>query len=163
MNIETILHEEIVSEFKSLKGMEVGTEKHKTAVESIAKLMDRAIEMEKIGNEKEEKAENQRFEHDLKTKQLEEQIKSREIDTNLKTKQLKSQIEGQNSDTSLKFKQFNDEQRDRLVRNAIAIAGIVVPSIITVWGTLKSIEFEKEGTITTIMGRGFINKLLPKK
>ena len=56
-----------------------------------------------------------------------------------------------------------DEKRDRRIKNGITIAGIVIPSIITIWGTIKSLNFEKEGTVTTIMGRGFINKLLPKK
>lgn len=67
------------------------------------------------------------------------------------------------TETKLKLQQMKEEQKDRFIKNCIAVAGITIPSIITVWGTLKSIEFEKEGTITTIMGRGFINKLLPKK
>ena len=29
--------------------------------------------------------------------------------------------------------------------------------------TLTSLKFEEEGTVTTIVGRGFVNKLLPKK
>lgn len=75
----------------------------------------------------------------------EEKIKSREIDTDLK------------------LNQMDEDRKDRAIKNYIAMAGIVIPSLITIWGTLKSIEFEKEGTITTIMGRGFIQKLLPKK
>lgn len=68
-----------------------------------------------------------------------------------------------NIDNGLKLQQMSDERKDRLIKNCIAIGGIVVPTLVTIWGTVKSIEFEKEGTITTIMGRGFINKLLPKK
>ena len=55
------------------------------------------------------------------------------------------------------------ERRDRWVSHGIAVAGIVLPLIVTVWGTKASFKFENEGTVTTIMGRGFINKLLPKK
>lgn len=112
MNIETLLHEEIVTEFDELQELEVGTEEHKTAVDDLTKLVDRAIEMERLG------------------------------------------LEGKNKE---------EDQKDRLFRNCMAVAGLVVPTAITIWGTLKSFEFEKEGTITTIMGRGFINKLLPKK
>lgn len=72
-------------------------------------------------------------------------------------------IENQKMDNCLKQRQMNEEQKDRLIKNGISIAGIVIPSLITIWGTVKSMEFEKEGTITTIIGRGFINKLLPKK
>ena len=127
MNIETKLHEEIADELEKLKGLEVGSDKHKTTVESITKLMDRAIEIEKIDIESKERAENMRNESTLRTKQM------------------------------------NDDRKDRLIKNIIAIGGIVIPTLVTIWGTRKSIEFEKEGTFTTIMGRGFINKLLPKK
>lgn len=116
MDIESQLQGEIVRELGILKGMEVGSDPYTKGVDGVAKLMDRAIELEKINIEVESK-----------------------------------------TDTRL------DDQKDRLIKNCIAAAGIVVPSLITIWGTLKSMEFEKEGTITTIMGRGFINKLLPKK
>ena len=56
-----------------------------------------------------------------------------------------------------------EEQKDRVVKNYIAAGGVVLPLLVTIWGTLKSVKFEKDGTVTTIMGRGFINKLLPKK
>jgi hypothetical protein len=66
-------------------------------------------------------------------------------------------------ETNLKIKQMEDDRKDRIIKDVIAVVGIAVPTAVTIWGTLKSIEFEKEGTITTIMGRGFIQKLLPKK
>jgi hypothetical protein len=66
-------------------------------------------------------------------------------------------------DETDKLIQMQEDRKDRLFKNCISVAGIVIPSVITIWGTVKSFEFEKEGTITTIMGRGFINKLLPKK
>lgn len=55
------------------------------------------------------------------------------------------------------------EKRDRLTRNIINVASIAVPAGITIWGTLKTLKFETTGTVTTLIGRGFINKLLPKK
>ena len=127
MNVRTLLSEEIQDEFQHLNKMEVGTETYKTTVDGLTKLVDRAIELEKIDNEKSEK----------------EVIRDVDYD--------------------FKLKQIVDDRKDKMVRNAIAVAGIVIPSVITIWGTVKSFEFEKEGTITTIMGRGFINKLLPKK
>ena len=59
--------------------------------------------------------------------------------------------------------QTAEEQKDRVVKNYISAGGVVLPLLVTIWGTLKSFKFEKDGTVTTIMGRGFINKLLPKK
>ena len=116
MNIETLLNDEIRKEFEELNEFEAGTEEHKAQVDDLVKLVDRAIEIERLNIEEKEKED--------------------------------SRIE---------------ERKDRLIRNCISVAGIIIPSAITIWGTLKSFEFEKDGTVTTIMGRGFINKLLPKK
>lgn len=67
------------------------------------------------------------------------------------------------TDTNVKVSQMREDRKDRLIKDAISIAGIVIPTLVTIWGTVKSIKFEQTGTITTIVGRGFINKLLPKK
>lgn len=77
--------------------------------------------------------------------------------------ELEEKRENRKFDTELKVKQVKSESKDRWVKNGLTLAGIIIPSVITIWGTLKSLEFEKEGTVTTIMGRGFINKLLPRK
>lgn len=66
------------------------------------------------------------------------------------------------SDDELKKKQMKYTRNDNIVKNVISVAGIVIPTVLTAWGTIKSFEFEKEGTITTLIGRGFINKLLKK-
>ena len=126
-NIETLLHEEIQDGFDALSKMERGTEIHKTTVDEVAKLFDKAIEIEKIEVEAKEKA------------------KAREIEA------------------SLKRAQIEEDRKDRRVKNGIAIGGIVLPLAVTIWGTFKTLKFEEEGTVTTIMGRGFINKLIPKK
>ena len=126
-NIETLLHEEIQDGFDALSRMERGTEIHKTTVDEVAKLFDKAIEIEKIEVEAKEKA------------------KAREIEA------------------SLKRVQMEEDRKDRRFKNGIAVGGIVLPLAVTIWGTFKTLKFEEEGTVTTIMGRGFINKLIPKK
>lgn len=127
MKVETMLHDEIRNEFEELKKLEVGSDGYRAAVDGISKLLDRAIEYDKLDAECNERSLNRGFEEDYKLQLAE------------------------------------DEKRDRRIKNGITIAGIVIPSLITIWGTIKSLNFEKEGTVTTIMGRGFINKLLPKK
>ena len=126
-NIETLLHEEIQDGFDALSKMERGTEIHKTTVDEVAKLFDKAIEIEKIEIEAKEKT------------------KAREIEA------------------SLKRAQMEEDRKDRKLKNGIAIGGIVLPLAVTIWGTFKTLKFEEEGTVTTMMGRGFINKLIPKK
>lgn len=127
MKFEHLLKEEIVSEVEALGGLELGTEQYKTTVDGVTKLVDRALEIEKIDIEAEERE------------------RSREIETNLK------------------IQQMEDDKKDRKVKNGIAIGSTLLGVVVTVWGTLKTLKFEEEGTVTTLMGRGFINKLLPKK
>lgn len=92
---------------------------------------------------------------------------SKLIDKTIDIKRLDQEAEvaeqNRKIETELKQKQMEDENLDRWVRNGIAIGGIILPLLVTIWGTKASFEFENEGTITTIMGRGFVNKLLPKK
>ena len=126
-NIETLLHEEIQDTFNALSRMERGTEEHKTTVDEVAKLFDKAIEIEKIEVE------------------AKERNRAREIEANLKKQQME------------------EDRKDRRVKNGIAIGGIVLPLAVTIWGTFKTFRFEETGTVTTMMGRGFINKLIPKK
>lgn len=75
----------------------------------------------------------------------------------------KNRIEDRECENEFKAAQMNDDKKDRLVKNIIKVTEIAIPIGLTVWGTLATFEFEKEGTVTTSIGRGFINKLLPKK
>lgn len=123
MKNETLLHDEIRQELEELNKMDFESEGYKQGVDGVAKLMDKAIELEKI--------------------KVESRDKQEEI--------------------ALKRIEMEEECKDRLIRNSIAVAGIIIPTLVTIWGTKASFQFEKDGTVTTIMGRGFINKLLPKK
>lgn len=66
-------------------------------------------------------------------------------------------------DDKTKVKQDEEDRKDRLIKNCISIAGIVIPALITIWGTLKSLKFEQDGTVTSMAGRAFVSRLFPKK
>lgn len=66
-------------------------------------------------------------------------------------------------DDEFKTAQAKRDTINKRIDHVIAIAGIVLPLAVTIWGTKASFRFEKEDSVTTIMGRGFVNKLLPKK
>lgn len=66
-------------------------------------------------------------------------------------------------DDKVKLKQDEEDRKDRLIKNCISIAGIVIPALITIWGTLKSLKFEQDGTVTSMAGRAFVSRLFPKK
>ena len=48
MKVETMLHDEILNEFEELKKLEVGSDGYRAAVDGISKLLDRAIEYDKL-------------------------------------------------------------------------------------------------------------------
>ena len=62
----------------------------------------------------------------------------------------------------IKMDQLENDKKERKIQMFINIGGIIIPVIVTVWGTLKSFEFEREGTVTTILGRKFVGNLLKK-
>lgn len=75
--IDTMLRDELQREFENLKDMKSGTEEHKVGVDSLTKLLDRAIEMDKLEADVQEKAENREVDISLKEKQLQEDKKDR--------------------------------------------------------------------------------------
>lgn len=155
MDISIPLQDEITKELEKLNEMEVGTEEYQKTISGLNVLMSRYIDYQKTNNES-----CHQFRIEAQSKS-EHELKKEEIE--LKKRQLELEAEAQKFERESKEKQEVEDRKDRLIKNCISIAGIVLPCLITVWGTVKSFEFEKEGTITTIMGRGFLNKLLPKK
>ena len=122
MNIQTKLHEEIADKLERLSQMNPEDENYKATTDVLTRLIDRAIEMDKIDADRLER----------------EQIR--------------------NDERVTKQESAKDEKRSRLIDKIIMASGIVIPAVLTVWGTNKSLKFEETGTVTTIMGRVFINK-----
>ena len=87
-------------------------------------------------------------------------IELRKIDADRNDKE--SELDIRSKDLELREQRDKYDKIDQLIRNGISIAGIVIPTVVTIWGTLKTFQFAEEGSITTNIGRGFINKLLPK-
>lgn len=52
MNARQLLEQEVYDEFEYLRGLTPGTEEHKVATDSLTKLLDREIELQKIELEK---------------------------------------------------------------------------------------------------------------
>ena len=75
--IDTMLRDELQREFENLKDMKSGTEEHKVGIDSLTKLLDRAIEMDKLEADVQEKAENREVDISLKEKQMQEDKKDR--------------------------------------------------------------------------------------
>lgn len=67
------------------------------------------------------------------------------------------------SEQHFKHEQAAQEKKDRIISYIFKGVEIALPAAIGIWGTLKTIEFEKEGTVTTIFGREYFKKLFYKK
>lgn len=127
MSIKTMLNDEIRSEIEEVGKLSVGSDEHKTAIESLAKLLDKYVDMDKLDLEYQDKYSSHEAEMELKEKQ------------------------------------FENDKHDKRVKNILTGVSVIGGFALTVWGTCVSIKFEEKGSFTTIMGRGFIQKMLPKK
>lgn len=113
MSMATNLSVEIEEKFTQLAKLDPVTKEYSAAVDSVTKLMDRAIEIEKL-----------------------------------------EMSESQNE------KQLNEDRKSRLIKNCIDVGSIVLPLVVTIWGVKTSLKFEETGSITTSVGRKFIDKIL---
>lgn len=116
MSIETKLQVEIEEKFDELAELSSSSKEYATAVDSVTKLMDRAIELEKL----------------------------------------------ESSETNTE-KQMKEDRKSRLYKSIIDVGSIILPLAVTIWGAMASFKFEEEGTITTTIGRKFMDKLISKK
>ena len=49
-----------------------------------------------------------------------------------------------------------------LISNYITIGTFVGTSLISIWAVLKTFKFDEDGTITSTLGRGILNGIIPK-
>lgn len=92
------------------------------------------------------------------TKLLDRSIELDKLDA-----EAQERYESRIAENDLKREQIKSEKRDQLVKNLLTGVSVIGGFGITIWGTVKSLKFEETGVVTSIMGRGFIQKLLPKK
>lgn len=116
MSMTTKLHVEIDDRFDDLAKLDPTSKEYSAAVDSVTKLMDRAIEIERLESS-----------------------------------------ETQNE------KQMKEDHKSRLIKNCIDVGSIVLPLAVTIWGARASFKFEENGTITTGVGRKFMDKLISKR
>lgn len=116
MSMVTKLNVEIEEKFDELAKLDPTTKEYTAAVDSVTKLMDRAIEIEKL----------------------------------------------ESSETQSE-KQMEEDRKSRLVKNCIDVGSVVLPLAVTIWGAKASFKFEETGTITTSVGRKFMDKIISWK
>ena len=125
---------EVNIEVDNLEQMTLGDDTYKTTVDGIVKLTDRVIELEKL------------------------EIAKAEKERQLELEEIKAE-----NDREEKSKQRRDEFVDKIVKNSLTVISIGSGIVLTVWGTLVTIDFEKTGNVTTFAGRKFFGDLFSKK
>ena len=138
-HIKTIFKEEIKMSIKSLLDEEIRSE-----IEEISKI--------EVGSEK------HKVSVDALSKLLDKSIELDKLDADAQEK-----YESRIAENDLKREQIKSEKRDQIVKNVLTGVSVIGGFGLTIWGTCKSLKFEETGVVTSIMGRGFIQKLLPKK
>ena len=84
------------------------------------------------------------------------ELKKLEIETDDK-------IKTREFEESIKTQQMECERKDRIIKNWLTGASIVIPAGCGIWGFIKSIKFEETGTITTLSGRNILGSILKFK
>ena len=90
-------------------------------------------------------------------------LMDREIEISKLQAEREDKLESRAIETRLKNRQLLDDKTDKIIRNGLTAAGLVVTAGLTIWGTLKTFKFEETGTITSSIARGFIQRLIPRK
>lgn len=131
MKNETLLHEEIKSGFESLNNVKKGSDEYKTIIDAQTKLIDKAIEIDKLN------------------------IEHEEFD-----KKLSMEIDKLRTEHAEKENQLKEEKIDRNIKHSLTAIS-VIGGLVTTWHwSKKTFKFEETGTITTLPGRNFINKAI---
>lgn len=143
-----LLRDAITRQLKAMQGMEVGTDGYKSAVDSLTKMVDRMNEIDKI---------------DLQYHQQNDEKKQHDRDYGLKKQQLNQEIYSRERELKLREQQMAAEKKDRRIQHGLTIVSLGTNVVLVVWGVYKTFKFEETGTVTSPLGRGFINMILPKK
>lgn len=138
MSVKDLLQGEIERQLGSLEDIPLCSEESKIAGDGVVKLLDKYNEMVRIENERQNSIDNRNADMTFKYDQMQ-------------------------AENDLKEKQLAEERSDHKIKNALTLITFAGGVILTVWGVYKTIEFEETGTVTTIVGRGFFNKIIPKK
>jgi hypothetical protein len=139
-----LLTEEIKSKMEEVSGLQIGTMEYEWAVTDINTLTKSVAELEKLEVEKLEKI-NQSKQDELKLEQMKQQFDLQKRQVDLQEQQHKAQV------------------RNNTIQALTIVGTTLLTAAITIWGTNTTLEFEKEGTVTTSAGKSFLNRLFTRR
>ena len=97
-------------------------------------------------------------------KVTESEVGKRAVDDVVKLTDCLIEIQKMENDEETRKEDQNQQTKKERWQNGIAIAGIAVPATISLVGIYKTFKFDDAGgIISSTLGRGFLNKIVPKK
>ena len=54
------------------------------------------------------------------------------------------------------------ENKREKIRNIITVGTFSITTFVSIWAVLKTFKFDQEGTVTSTLGRGILNNIIPK-
>jgi hypothetical protein len=83
-----------------------------------------------------------------------------EYDKSVREVDLKRQLSVE--DSKIKSMQLTTDQKNELMRNAITIGTFLVSTTVSIITIVKTFEFDRDSSVTSTMGRGVLNGVVPK-
>lgn len=134
MSLKTNLEETINTGLEQMNRLDVSSDEFKKGAGSLGTLMEHLENMEKTENE-----------------------------YSVKMEEIRSNDENKREDLELRKKQAKVDGRHKWGDKVLKVLDIAVPATITVVGTLLTFAFETDNTVTTQIGRDYLNRIVPKR
>ena len=141
VSLEDKLERQVENGLNKMNNSDTGSEEYKATAELTLKCIDKLIDIQRTNNRLEQEIEKQEKEIELKEREL-----------------------------IIKEEEIKEQKKDRKVKNVITVCGVVIPALITVKElnlskkiALAAFEFEKEGTVTSLMGRQALMRFIPRR
>lgn len=78
-------------------------------------------------------------------------------------RKLKEMVESRQQTHELEERKLKAEKREQILKYTVAVVSLAASVGVTTWGATHSWEFEKQGSVTTLIGKLFMNRLVPNK
>ena len=173
-NVRRLLDDELERELENLENLEIGSEGHSKATESLVKLYKLRIEEEanitrSVETLTRKTIEDKRLnkELELKEKQFDKELELKEKqfdkELELKEKQFNNEVESNDRDEQFKRDQLKQQLRELNVKIGVEVGLAVLQLMFYASYMRKGFKFEETGTVTSPTFRNLISNFKPKR
>ena len=162
-NVRRLLDDELEREFENLENLEIGSEEHSKATESLVKLYKLRIEEEANITRSHETLSRKSIEDRRLDKELQLKEKQFDKEIELKEKQFDNEVESNDRDEQLKRDQLAQQLRELNVKLGVEVGLAVLQLIFYASWMRKGFKFEETGTVTSPTFRNLISNFKPKR